>query len=76
MPIRKKKCEKLKQEFIDLYVGTKIKEKAIPEETKTKATQSFYRIRIPDKSSRNIFTGLVLASYRIPYEISKNYEIY
>ena len=75
LPERREKCERLKREFLDLYVKTKTKKKAIEEETESKATEPLYWVKLPDKRSNAIFNGFRLARYKISKEHRESHEI-
>lgn len=52
------KCQKLEQEFLELYERAKAKEKDAEGKTKNKTQEPFYRIISFDRGNRDVFKGL------------------
>lgn len=68
-------CEKLEEEFIELYERAKIKEKDAKTKEKNKTQEPMYRITFPNSSHGAIFDYFRYASYRTANEFRKNISI-
>jgi len=71
-PNKKKRCEKLKKEFLDLYEQIKNEEKKSKKETNNKTKGFFYSINLSSKSNGTIFRRLKYKGLRYANEKFKN----
>jgi hypothetical protein len=74
-PEWKRECEQLEKQFLELYERALAKEKDLEAEEGYKTQEPFYYIRLPDKCSDEILTGLRYNKFKISNELWETDDI-